>query len=515
MGAGNSAYVTSPVGFIVSWLLVLFGVAIVATITGALVGFLIDFLLKEGQGMGASGYRDHIVVCGWNSTARELIAELDGDDYDRKIVLIHEADKNPAGAGVYFVNGDVTNGDDLKRAGIEEAMAAVVCPADPTNEADMRSILAVMAIESIAPQVRTVVEVNNPAHVEHFRRAKADEIMVTSRIASRLLARSSLYPGLAELVTDIVSGGEGSELYRVNLPDDYIGQSIDELSTRLRAEHAATLLAIGRGGRAFVNPPPDFRLEIGDDALVVAESLGTLEPMDADYTETPPAERLEVVRGSSPTSAAASGRLRSPELARPAGVAAYDRALLLGLGPEAGLEVAHLLAQSLVGRRQDADGEQPGVAGAADRDGGHRYAGRHLHDGQQRVEPVELLERHRHPDDRQRRHRGEHAGQVGGPAGAGDDDTQPAARGLLAVGEHLLRHPMGGDHVGLEGDAELLQRLRGGLHHRPVGVGAHHDPDRWLTHVTDGGHSLSSPNSPANQAAACRARSRQSARSSP
>ena len=285
MGAGDPSHVDSLVGFIISWLLVLFGVAIVATITGALVGFLIDFLLKEGQGMGASGYRDHIVVCGWNSTARELIAELDGDDYDRKIVLIHGADKNPAGAGVYFVNGDVTSADDLRRAGIEEAMAAVVCPADPSNESDMRSILTVMAIESIAPQVRTVVEVNNPAHVEHFRRAKADEIMVTSRIASRLLARSSLYPGLAELVTDIVSGGEGSELYRVNLPDEYIGLSIDELSAKLRAEHAATLLAIGRDGRAFVNPPPDFRLELGDDALVVAESLGTLEPMDADYTD--------------------------------------------------------------------------------------------------------------------------------------------------------------------------------------------------------------------------------------
>ena len=339
MGAGDSAYVTSPVGFVVSWLLVLFGVAIVATITGALVGFLIDFLLKEGQGMGASGYRDHIVVCGWNSTARELIAELDGDDYDRKIVLIHEADKNPAGPGVYFVNGDVTNSDDLKRAGIEEAMAAVVCPADPSNEADMRSILTVMAIESIAPQVRTVVEVNNPAHVEHFRRAKADEIMVTSRIASRLLARSSLYPGLAELVTDIVSGGEGSELYRVNLPDDYIGHSIDELSARLRAEHAATLLAIGRGGRAFVNPPPDFRLEIGDDALVVAESLGTLEPMDADYTET----TWSRGRRAGATSLDRSGT-SEPELARPAGVAPYDGALLLGLGPEPGLEVAHLLA---------------------------------------------------------------------------------------------------------------------------------------------------------------------------
>ena len=30
---------------------------------------LIDYLLKEGQGMGASGYRDHIIVCGWNSTS--------------------------------------------------------------------------------------------------------------------------------------------------------------------------------------------------------------------------------------------------------------------------------------------------------------------------------------------------------------------------------------------------------------------------------------------------------------
>src|SRR4051812_17293731 len=56
MGAGDSSYVQSAVGYVVSWLLVLFGVAIVATITGALVGFPIDFLLKEGQGMGASGY---------------------------------------------------------------------------------------------------------------------------------------------------------------------------------------------------------------------------------------------------------------------------------------------------------------------------------------------------------------------------------------------------------------------------------------------------------------------------
>ncbi len=279
LGQGDSNYVDSPGGWLVSWLLVLFGVAIVGAITGAIVGFVIDFLLKEGQGMGAAGFRDHIVICGWNTTAREMVKELRTDEYRAKVVLIHEAERNPAGEGVYFVRGDTTSEHDLARAGIAEASAALIVPPDPSNEADMRSILTTMAIESIAPQVRTVVEVNNPAHVEHLRRAHADEVLVTSRLASRLLARSALYPGLSELMTDIVSGGEGSELYRVALPDAYCGLSVDELSARLRADHRATLLAISRDGAAHVNPAADFRLEAGDDAVVVAESLGTLAPL--------------------------------------------------------------------------------------------------------------------------------------------------------------------------------------------------------------------------------------------
>jgi voltage-gated potassium channel len=146
----------------------------------------------------------------------------------------------------------------------------------------MHSILTIMAIESVAPGVRTVAEVNNPRHADHFQRARVDEILVTSRLASRLLARSALYPGLTTLVTDIVSGGEGSELYRVELPASYLGTTIDELSARLRVDHRATLLAVSRGKQTFVNPPTDFRVEEGDDLLVVAESLGELAPLRPD-----------------------------------------------------------------------------------------------------------------------------------------------------------------------------------------------------------------------------------------
>jgi voltage-gated potassium channel len=281
LGQGDSSYATGPWGWTIAWLLALFGVAMLATITGAIVGFVIDFLMKEGQGMGAASFEDHVVVCGWNPTARELITEFKSDDYKTRVVLIHDADKSPAGEGIYFVRGDATNADDLARAGIHRAMAAIVCPSDPSNEADMRSILVVLAIESLAPRVRTVVEVNNPKHLDHFQRAGVDEVLVTSQLASHLLARTALYPGLGELVTDLVSGGEGSELYRVVLPEEYTGLTIDELSSRLRAEHEATLIAVGRAGKTFNNPRSDFILARGDHAVVVAESLGRLSPLAA------------------------------------------------------------------------------------------------------------------------------------------------------------------------------------------------------------------------------------------
>jgi voltage-gated potassium channel len=117
-------------------------------------------------------------------------------------------------------------------------------------------------------------------------------VLVTSRLASRLLARSALYPGLTEIVTDIVSGGHGSELYRIAVPDQYHGLSIDEISLRLRSDHRATLLAVSRNGRSEVNPPADFRIQSGDDAVVVAESLGTLAPLRLQHDAPAPAPEL-------------------------------------------------------------------------------------------------------------------------------------------------------------------------------------------------------------------------------
>src|SRR5690625_190861 len=131
-------------------------------------------------------------------------------------------------------------------------------------------------------------------------------------------------------------------------------------------------------------------------------------------------------------------------------------------------------------RAEDPRREQPGLTRTADRDGRNRHARGNMHDREQRIHSVQMLQRHGHPDDRQRRDRGEHARQVGGPAGAGDEDSNAALFGLLPVGDHLRGHPVCTDDLGFEGEVEFLERAGGFAHDRPIGIGAPDEADEGV-----------------------------------
>ena len=139
--------------------------------------------------------------------------------------------------------------------------------------------------------------------------------------------------------------------------------------------------------------------------------------------------------------------------------------------------------------------------------------GRHLHDREQGVHAVEVLERHGDADHRQRRDRGEHAGQVGRSPGAGDDHRQAARRrprgrrraSRRASGAPRPRRPR-----------RRRRTPRAPRPRPPSPASRSRSPSRCRRGVPQlmVTHSRS-PSSPANHAAAWRARSRHLRRSSP
>jgi voltage-gated potassium channel len=286
LGQGDPGFVTSRIGYVTANALALVGIGLLSVLTAAIVSFAVDFMVKEGQGMGASQFRGHVVICGWNETARHLATELTCDDYRARIAVLADCERNPAGSDAYFTRGDATDVEDLRRAGVDHAAVVIVCPSDPSIEADMRSVFVVLAVRSLAPSVRIVVEANHERSGEHLRRAGASEILVTSVLASHLAARAALYPGLAALVTDLVSGGTGREVYRVHLPESWGSDTVDSVAERLRVDHGATLLAFARDGHHVSDLDPGATLEPGSAVFVVAESLQSLTPLVADSPVT-------------------------------------------------------------------------------------------------------------------------------------------------------------------------------------------------------------------------------------
>ena len=126
---------------------------------------------------------------------------------------------------------------------------------------------------------------------------------------------------------------------------------------------------------------------------------------------------------------------------------------------------------------QDRCGQQRGVgrAGHADRQRGDRDAGGHLHDREQRVEPVQCLGLHRHAEHGQRGLGCAHARQVRSAAGARDDDLEATfARGGGVV-EEEVRCAVRGDDAHLVRDAQTLEHLGGVFQGVPVGRGPHDD----------------------------------------
>ena len=122
---------------------------------------------------------------------------------------------------------------------------------------------------------------------------------------------------------------------------------------------------------------------------------------------------------------------------------------------------SELLREHGVVAGQHGDGKQRGIGSArfTDGEGCDGYAFGHLHDREQGVLTGERFRQDRNAQYRQRGLGGQHAGQMGGAACAGDDQLEAAA----ACSSSVLKHQVGGamrrDHAFLAGHAEFLQDL--------------------------------------------------------
>jgi voltage-gated potassium channel len=283
MSGFDAAKPQTLVGTAAAFSVLVLGICFAGMFTGEIAAYLVERRMKGSQGMKPVSFSGHTIITRWSKDTEAIVDELMSDEIKEKrgVAIIdrelHELPiDNPL---VEFVKGDPTESSVLERAGVMRARTAIIladAASKDYNAEDAHSILTCLAIESMNREVYTVVQILNPENQKHLERANCDEVICTTEVSTRLVVQSSLNHGLSRLLAEVLSFGEGSEIYRVKLAPRFAGKEYFELGAELMRQHRISLLAVESNGTLHVNPEKETRVAEGDHAFVLAPEHPTV-----------------------------------------------------------------------------------------------------------------------------------------------------------------------------------------------------------------------------------------------
>ena len=82
-------------------------------------------------------------------------------------------------------------------------------------------------------------------------------------------------PAVNRVIKELVSG-VGNEIYRVELPQRYVGWPFAESLPELKRSHNVITIGVERNGECLINPPSDLILKATDLLLVISAEAPSL-----------------------------------------------------------------------------------------------------------------------------------------------------------------------------------------------------------------------------------------------
>lgn len=277
VGYGDITPATLP-GRFIGIIIMIFGIGILGMFTATIASFFVERKLKEDRGMNSVQLKHHLILCQWNHRAQEVLNELRGDPRTASlpIVLIAKLPAKPVDDDLlFYIQGDIEE-ENLQKANLPEADTVIILGDDQldANARDAQVVLATLTVESLNPNVYSIVELVDERNVPHCERAHANEIIVGAEFSSRLISRAAMDHGISKVLSELLSSRFGNELFRIPAPASYVGKPFLTLFTEMKNQHNSTVLAVYKNDSQEIisNPGGDYLLQSGDQLVIIAEA---------------------------------------------------------------------------------------------------------------------------------------------------------------------------------------------------------------------------------------------------
>jgi voltage-gated potassium channel len=268
-------------GRILAVFIMFFGIGLLGVLSASLASMLISMRIRENKGMVTSKVNNHIIICEWNHRARGVWKELRSDTQTEHlpIVVIADIEEKPVDdPELVFIRG-IVNEETLKMANLEQAATIIILGDDrlETTAKDAKVVLTTLTVETINPEVYSVVELADKTNEPHCQRANANEIIISSELSSNLLASAASDHGISRIISELLSSRYGNELYSMAVPEQMIGSTFLDLFITMKKEQNTTVFGIqkGQGGDFISNPDADYLITAEDYLLVISKDRKT------------------------------------------------------------------------------------------------------------------------------------------------------------------------------------------------------------------------------------------------
>jgi len=216
--------------------------------------------------------KDHYVICGYGVKGRAAVRALNSDGIDLAAIVVVEPNVSAAtqasSDGLTVVQGDATRTATLLEARVEHAAVVIIA-----TDRDDSAVLTTLTARELAPHARIIAAVREQENKHLLSQSGADEVVVSSETAGRLLGITSRHPQSARIVSDLLDTAQGLMLVEREATVQEIGASPARVEGQIP-------VAILRAGRIIRMDEADSRpLQHGDLVISLA---GATEPRTAD-----------------------------------------------------------------------------------------------------------------------------------------------------------------------------------------------------------------------------------------
>lgn len=209
---------TAVVGFwgrLNAMVIMVVGIGSLGYLLASVSANIVNSRLAERLGGVRAKMRDHVIVCNYDSSGKELIRKMNKAGFP--VVLVSQKAIEEEGIEFQYIRGSCLDGATLDRAGISKSdtiiiLAGKYTDSEESTEIDARTIVMGMNAKRRNSEIRVIAELVDQESEVHAVAAGIDQVIVRGKFSTEVMSKAVFSPGVASLVQELISD---DGIYRV------------------------------------------------------------------------------------------------------------------------------------------------------------------------------------------------------------------------------------------------------------------------------------------------------------